>query len=84
MFLQAKDGGPALGFVTAYTFKDAGTVMDHVRHHMHARVIPLYELAITPDITCDSRFLYVFRLAVFREHIGYAPSGDTNGMRTLQ
>ena len=57
--------------------------MQHVRHHMYARVVPLYELAITPDIIRNLWCFYVFRLTVFREHIGHAPSGDTKGKRTL-
>src|SRR6266850_3365919 len=84
MLLQTKNCRSALCLVTTYAFKNAGTVMQDVGHHMHTRVVPLYELAITPDFTCNLRSFCVFRLTIFREHVGHAPSGDTNGIRTLQ
>jgi hypothetical protein len=55
MFRQAKHGWTALGRVTANTFKNARTVMNSVRHHVNASVIPIDQLAVAPNFRRNSQ-----------------------------
>ena len=55
--------------------KDARAVVQNVRHHVHARVVPLDELAIVPDDVANAWSCYVFRFASF-ENMLFTPSGD--------
>ncbi len=65
MFAQTEDCGSLLGRITPDAFEDAGSVVQHVRHHMHPRVLPLDKLAVVPNGVDDARCLDVFNLAVF-------------------
>src|SRR5713226_4855735 len=40
-----------------------------MRHHVHTRVIPLYELSIMPNDVANARSSYIFRFAIFCKHI---------------
>jgi hypothetical protein len=66
---QAVDCRAALRRVAADTFKDARTVMDDVRHDMHARVVPFDELAVVPDFGSDTYSLDILFRRVFGKHV---------------
>jgi hypothetical protein len=65
VFAQAKDGWSLPGGVTSDTFKDTGTVVQHVRHHVHSRIVPIDKLAVMPDKFADAWCFNVFGVAVF-------------------
>src|SRR3977135_3423606 len=69
VFPESKDGGAALRGVTPDTFKNAGTIMKNMRHHVHARVVPFDEFAVMPHDVANSRSAYVFRFAIFCKHV---------------
>jgi hypothetical protein len=68
VFTQAKDGWPSLGRITAYSFKNTGTIVKDMRHDVDTRVVPIDELAIVPNDVRDSRGAHVFRLTIFNKH----------------
>ena len=49
VFAQTEDRRATLGRVTPDPFKNARSVVQNMRHHMHARIIPFDELAVVPD-----------------------------------
>jgi hypothetical protein len=68
VFPQSKDGRASPGGVTTDALEDARTIMEHVRHDVHARLIPLDEFSVVPDFLNNRRGHYVFNFAVFGEH----------------
>ena len=57
---QPKDRGAALGGIAPDAFKNARTVVQHVRHDMHAGIVPFYELAVAPDCVANSGRGHIF------------------------
>ena len=51
--------------ITPDALKDAGAIMENVRHHVYTCVIPLNEFSIMPNDIADTRSWHVFRLPVF-------------------
>src|ERR1043165_6110043 len=62
---QAEDGWPTFGCVTANALKDTGTVMEHVRHHVNARVVPFNKLSVMPHDVANARRFYIFSDSFF-------------------
>src|SRR5262245_6713970 len=52
---ETKNRRTAFGRVTTNSFKDAGAVVQDVRHHVHARVIPFDEFAVMPNDITNAR-----------------------------
>jgi hypothetical protein len=77
VFAESKDGWATFGGITPDAFEDAGAVMKNVRHHVHARVVPLDKLSIMPDDVTNSWSTHVFHLAIFWKHI-LTPSGKSD------
>src|SRR4029078_13393286 len=65
VFAETKDGWSLLGGVTTDSFKDARTVVQDMRHHVHARVVPLDKLAVMPNNVAYSWCLNILGVAVF-------------------
>src|ERR1043165_8497034 len=83
---QAEDGGAAPRLVAAYALEDRRAVVQDVRHHVHARVVPIDELALVPDLMHDGRRLHVLLPRVVVEHIlsysfvpGYTAASSSSG-----
>ena len=64
VFAQTEDRRAAFGRITPDAFKNAGAVMQNVRHHVHARVVPFDELAVMPDHVTNARSAHVFSLSL--------------------
>jgi hypothetical protein len=73
VLFQAEDRRPTLRVVASDTFEDARTVVENMRHHMHARVVPLNELAIMPNDIANAWSAHVFSLAIFWKHFFLTP-----------
>src|SRR5882762_767085 len=69
VFAETKNRRPFFGCVTPDAFKDTGTVVQNMRHHMHARVVPFDELAVVPDYVADARSGHVFSFAAGWKHV---------------
>src|SRR6266702_3491609 len=50
MFLGAENRRSARQRVAAHAFEHRRAIMDDVRHHVNAGVVPGYELAVMPDL----------------------------------
>ena len=69
VFTQTKDSGPAFGRVTSDSFEDTRTIVQNVRHHVHARIIPFDEPAVMPYFIANARSGNVFRFAAGWKHV---------------
>ena len=65
VFFQAKDGWALLGGVSSDAFKNTRTVVQHVRHHVHPRIVPVDELAVMPHNVADAGCFDILDVAVF-------------------
>jgi hypothetical protein len=65
VFSQTKYRWAPFGRITANAFKDAGAIMQNVRHHMHSGIGPLDKLAIVPHNVANARAYHIFGFAVF-------------------
>jgi hypothetical protein len=65
VFAQAENSRTLFGRVTSDAFKDAGAVMQNVRHNVNACIVPFDKLAVMPDNVADAGCFNVLVLAVF-------------------
>ena len=69
VFAQAKNRRPAFRRITTNAFENARPIMQNVRHHVHARVIPFDELAVVPHHVANARSCHVCCLATAWKHV---------------
>jgi hypothetical protein len=64
VFSETKDGWSLFGVITTDPFKNAGAVVQYVRHHVHLRIVPFDKFTVVPNCVADAWCLDVFNLAV--------------------
>ncbi len=62
---HAEDCWSLFSGVTSDAFKNTGAVVQHVRHHVHSRIIPFDKFAVMPDNVADAWCFDIFHVAVF-------------------
>src|SRR5262245_30050830 len=72
VFAEAENCWSLFRGVTADTFEDTGTVVQHVRHDVDLGVVPVDKLAVVPNKIADASGFNILAVAVFRKHIVYS------------
>ena len=60
MLREAKHGRSATRLIAANALENARAIIDDVRHHMDAGVVPINELAILPNLRRDLHRFHIF------------------------